>query len=245
MSTSDEVKNKLSVKAKAGVKASPYKTINDILKRMAPEIQRTLPNHMDVDRMAKIAVAEMRKNPKLLQASQVSLLGAIMTAAQLGLEPGALGQAYIIPYYNSKTKSTEVQLQIGYKGLLDLARRSGEIASISAHVVYANDEFDVEYGLDEKLKHVPNIDEEHGEFRAVYAIATLKSGEKQSIVMTKSDVERMRSRSKSPNDGPWVSDYDAMAKKTALKQLCKYLPASVEIRKAIVVDGTVESQTNS
>ena len=242
MSTTSEVKNKLSAKAKVGIKPSPYKSVQDLLKRMQPEIQRALPKHMNADRIARIALTEMRKNPKLLQASQASLLGAIMTAAQLGLEPGILGHAYLIPYYNSKTRTTEVQFQIGYKGLLELVRRSGEIASISAHVVYTNDEFEFEYGFNEKLRHVPNMNGDRGEFRAVYAIATFKDGERSSIVMTRSDVEKIRKRSKSPNNGPWVTDFDAMARKTAIKQLCKYLPVSIEIQKAIVADETTKRE---
>ena len=166
MSTTKEVKNKLSTKAKTGIKPSPYKSVQDLLKRMAPEIQRALPKHLDADRIARIALTEMRKNPKLLSCSNTSLLGAIMTSAQLGLEPGALGHVYLIPYYNSKTKSMEVQLQIGYKGMLDLVRRSGEITSISAHTVHENDEFEFEYGLNEKLRHIPNMSGDRGEITA-------------------------------------------------------------------------------
>ncbi|WP_081895127.1 recombination protein RecT [Mesoaciditoga lauensis] len=240
MSTTKEVKDKLSTKVKTGIKPSPYKNVQDLLKRMAPEIQRALPKHLDADRIARIALTEMRKNPKLLNCSNTSLLGAIMTAAQLGLEPGALGHVYLIPYYNSKTKSMEVQLQIGYKGMLDLVRRSGEITSISAHTVHENDEFEFEYGLAEKLRHIPNISQDRGEITAVYAVAHFKDGGYSFLVMSKGDVEKIRKRSKSPNFGPWVTDYDAMARKTAIKQLCKYLPISVEIQKAIAADETTK-----
>lgn len=241
MSTTSEIKNKLSAKAKQGIKPSPYKTIQDLLKRMQPEIQKALPKHMDADRIARIALTEMRKNPKLLQASQASLLGAIMTAAQLGLEPGVLGHAYLIPYYNRKTNSTEVQFQIGYKGLLDLVRRSGEIQNIDVHEVCDNDEFEYEYGLEPKLRHKPAL-KDRGKAYAYYAVAKFKDGQYSFLVMSKEDVEKIRSRSKSPNSGPWVTDYDAMAKKTVIKQLCKYLPMSIEVQKAIAADETTKQE---
>ena len=241
MSTTSEVKSKLSTKAKNGLKASPYKTIQDLLKRMQPEIQKALPKHMDADRIARIALTEMRKNPKLLQASQASLLGAIMTAAQLGLEPGVLGHAYLIPYYNSKTRSYEVQFQIGYKGLLDLVRRSGEIQNIDVHEVCENDEFEYEYGLEPKLRHKPAL-KNRGEVYAFYAVAHFKDGGYSFLVMSKEDVEQFRRRSKSPNNGPWVTDYIAMAKKTVIKQLVKYLPMSIEIQKAITADETTKRE---
>ena len=143
MATTKDIKSKLAVKKKEGISThNPYKTIQDLLKRMEPQIRKALPKHLEPERLARIALTEIRKNPKLLECSRESLLGAVMTAAQLGLEPGVLGHAYLIPYWNNKTKSYEVQFQIGYKGLLDVVRRSGEITSISAHCVYENDEFE-------------------------------------------------------------------------------------------------------
>jgi len=126
MATTKDIKSKLAVKKKEGISThNPYKTIQDLLKRMEPQIRKALPKHLEPERLARIALTEIRKNPKLLECSRESLLGAVMTAAQLGLEPGVLGHAYLIPYWNNKTKSYEVQFQIGYKGLLDLVRRSG------------------------------------------------------------------------------------------------------------------------
>ncbi|MFW6121085.1 MAG: recombination protein RecT [Petrotogales bacterium] len=243
MATAKNLKNQLAKNQKKGIKGNnPYKTIQDLLKRMEPQIKKALPKHMDPERLSRIAFTEVRKNPKLLECSTHSFLGAIMTSAQLGLEPGVLGHAYLIPYYNKKTNSKEVQFQIGYKGLLDLVRRSGEIESISARCVHEKDEFDFEYGLNEKLVHKPNMNGDRGNLTSVYAIAKFKDGGYSMIVMSKSDVEKIRSRSKSPNNGPWVTDYEAMARKTVLKQLCKYLPLSIEVQRGLVADESTKKE---
>lgn len=241
MATAKKIKSQLA-KNKNGIKSNPYKTIQDLLKRMEPQIKKALPKHLDPERLSRIALTEVRKNPKLLECSRESFLGAIMTSAQLGLEPGVLEHAYLIPYYNKKTNSKEVQFQIGYRGWLDLVRRSGEIESISSRCVFENDEFDFEYGLNEKLVHKPNLNGDRGDFLAVYATAKHKDGGYSMIVMSKSDVEKIRSRSKTPNNGPWVTDYEAMARKTAIKQLCKYLPLSIEVQRGLVADETTKKE---
>jgi len=246
VATAKNLKSQLAKNQKKGIKGNnPYKTIQDLLKRMEPQIKKALPKHLDPERLSRIALTEVRKNPKLLECSRESFLGAIMTSAQLGLEPGVLGHAYLIPYYNKKTQSYECQFQIGYKGLLDLVRRSGEIESIAARCVYENDEFDFEYGLNEKLVHKPNLDGDRGSFESVYAIAKFKDGGYSMLVMSKSDVEKIRSRSKSPNVGPWVTDYEAMAQKTILKQLCKYLPLSIEVQRGLVADETTKKEISA
>ncbi|AJW76962.1 recombinase RecT [Marinitoga sp. 1197] len=218
-----------------------YVSIEDYLRKHSKELQQALPKHMDSERLARVALTTMRQNPKLLQCSLPSLVGAILQAAQLGLEPNVLGHAYFIPYYSSKTRSYEVQFQIGYKGLLELVRRTGEIETIQAHEVCENDEFEYEYGINLTLKHKPAL-KNRGEAYAYYAVAKYKTGEYDFLVMGKEDIEKIRKRSKSPNNGPWVTDYDAMAKKTVIKQLCKYLPLSIEIQKAITADETTKRE---
>ena len=220
---------------------NPYQNIQDLFKRMAPEIAKVLPKHIKSDHLLRVALTEIRKNPKLLECSSQSLLGALMLAAQLGLEPGILGHAYLIPYYNSKTRSTEVQFQIGYKGYLDLVRRSGELQTLDVHEVCRNDVFEYEYGLTPKLMHRPAL-ENRGEVYCYYAIAKLKDGGFSYLVMSIQDVEKFRKRSKSPDYGPWVTDYDAMAKKTVIKQLAKYLPLSTEIQTQIVQDEVTKKE---
>lgn len=220
---------------------NPYQNIQDLFKRMAPEIEKVLPKHIKSDHLLRVAMTEIRKNPKLLECSSQSLLGALMLAAQLGLEPGILGHAYLIPYYNSKTRSTEVQFQIGYKGFIDLVRRSGELQTLDVHEVCRNDVFEYEYGLAPRLVHRPAL-ENRGEPYCYYAIAKLKDGGFSYLVMSVQDIEKFRKRSKTPDSGPWVTDYDAMAKKTVIKQLAKYLPLSTEIQTQIVQDEVTKKE---
>jgi recombination protein RecT len=213
--------------------------IASLFEKMKPEMAKALPKHLNAERMARIGLTEIRKNPALLECSQASLLAGIMTAAQLGLEPGILGHVYLIPYNNNKTRQKEVQFMIGYKGILELVRRSGQVASIDVHEVCKGDDFEFEYGLEPKLRHKPNLDN-RGEEYAYYAVAKLKDGGYQFLVMSKKDVEKYKARSKSPNYGPWQSDYGAMAKKTVLKQLCKYLPISLEYQEYMAQDETTK-----
>jgi len=243
MANTKQVKDKLKNGSNTAISPMQknYMSIEDYLRKHSKELQQALPKHMDSERLARVALTTMRQNPKLLQCSLPSLVGAILQAAQLGLEPNVLGHAYFIPYYSSKTKSYEVQFQIGYKGLLELVRRSGEIETIDAHEVYENDEFEYEYGLDPKLRHKPAL-KNRGEVYAYYAVAKFKDGGYSFLVMGKEDIEKIRKRSKSPNNGPWVTDYDAMAKKTVIKQLCKYLPLSIEVQKAVTADETTKKE---
>lgn len=201
---------------------APFDNIRGLLERMMPQISRALPKHLTPERMTRIALTELRKVPKLLTCTPESFCGAIMACSQLGLEPGsALGQIYLIPY------GKDVQVILGYKGMIELARRSGQIVSLSAHEVHENDTFEFEYGLQEKLRHVPSL-KERGALIAVYAVSHFVGGGHQIEVMSKQDVDKVRARSKSGNSGPWVSDYNEMAKKTVLRKLFKYLPISIE-----------------
>lgn len=234
------------------------KDVQGMLKdpRIQSELALALPKHMHPDRLARIALTEFRKTPKLKECVPASFLGAVVQCAQLGLEPGnSLGHAYILPYEKRQKVNgswqvvgVEAQLIIGYRGMIDLARRSGQIISLQAHAVYEGDEFDFAYGLDERLHHVPTRETgERGELIAVYAIAKLKGGGHQIEVMWRADIEGIRSRSKAKDNGPWKTDFEEMAKKTVIRRLFKYLPVSVEIQQAAVLDEAGEGgyQNNS
>lgn len=223
------------------------------------QIKAALPRHMTAERMARIATTELRKNPKLGTCTPVSFLGAVIQAAQIGLEPGgALGHAYILPYDVNKkqgrdwVKVTEAQLIIGYRGMIDLARRSGQILSLNATAVYEGDEFECVMGLEPSLKHVPDFNnaerEKADRLTFVYAVAKLKDGGTQFAVMSRAQVDAIRERSsgykvalakqkegKKP-DNPWFSDYEAMALKTVIRRLFKYLPVSIEMQQAVMLD---------
>ncbi len=191
------------------------------------QIQAALPQHMTPDRLMRICLTEVRRQPKLAQCDHVSFLGAVVTAASLGLEPGsALGQCYLIPYGN------QVEFQIGYRGMIDIARRSGNILSISARAVYEGDHFKVIYGTEDAIEHEPQF--KTSTLTHVYAVAKLAGGGVQFDVMSVSEVDSIRARySKSAKGKAWTDSYDEMAKKTVLRRLFKMLPASVELAAAL------------
>src|SRR6056297_903192 len=145
------------------------KKVYNYLEKMKPEIERALPKHIGAERMARIAYTTIRTTPKLLKCSMGSLMGAVMQAAALGLEPNMLGQCYIIPYGNEAT------FIIGYRGMINLARRSGQIETIYSHVVKENDEFEYEYGLEPDLYHKP-AEKDRGKVEGAYMVAKFKDG---------------------------------------------------------------------
>src|SRR5690625_4642812 len=227
----------------AGATGKP-KTIEDYLKQMAPKMQEALPKHMDVDRLMRLTMTTIRTTPELRNADVGSLLGGVMQAAQLGLEPGILGQCYLLPFKNNKKGITEVQFIVGYKGMIDLARRSGHIESIYAHAVYENDEFEYELGLNPTLKHVPSFDSDRGEYIGSYAVAHFKDGGYQMEFMPKAEIEKRRLASPGGRSkySPWNNYYEEMANKTVIRHMWKYLPISVEIQEAVQYDeGTARS----
>lgn len=166
-----------------------------------------------------------------------------MNAAQLGLEPNTpLGQAYLLPYNTKQGKLC--QFQIGYKGLIDLAYRSGEFRSISAHVVYSKDYFDYELGLDAFLKHKPATGD-RGSAIYVYGVFRLQNGGYGFEVMSIDDVKlHAQKYSKSYTRGPWANQFEEMAKKTVIRKLLKYAPLKVEVLRAISTDGTIKEELN-
>jgi recombination protein RecT len=166
-----------------------------------------------------------------------------MQCAQLGLEPGgSLGHAYLLPFENRKTGKTDAQFILGYRGMIDLARRSGQIVSLAARSVYPADKFDYDYGLNEYLIHKPvSKAEDRGQLTHVYAVARLLGGGAQFEVMERVDVERVRAQSRAGQSGPWVSHFEEMAKKTVIRRLFKYLPVSIEIQRAVGLDEQAEA----
>lgn len=207
---------------------------------MQAQIKAALPRHMTPERLARIVTTEIRKVPKLAECTPVSFFGAVIQCAQLGLEPGnALGHAYLLPY------GKDVQLIIGYRGMIDLARRSGQIVSIDARAVYEGDSFECRLGLDPHIEHEPdwtNPNRTQGDkLQFVYAVAKLKDGGIQFDVMSRAEIEGIRARSKAGNGGPWKTDYQAMALKTVVRRLFKFLPVSIEMQTAVGIDERAEA----
>lgn len=201
--------------------------------------------HMNPERMMRVMANAVRTTPKLGQCEPMSLLGGLMQCAALGLEPNTiLGHAYLIPFENNSKKITEVQLVVGYKGLIDLARRSGHITSISANIHYSDDElWEYEEGTEARLRHRPGSQD--GEKLHAYAIAAFKDGGHAYVVMPWKQVIKIRDGSQGYKtavrygktaSSPWGSHEDAMAKKTAIRALAKYLPLSVEFSDAVALD---------
>ena len=223
-------KNSLTAAKETAVAEKKPKTIFDVIQAGAKQFATALPKHINSDRFVRIAITTIRQNPKLAQCSQESLLGALMVSAQLGLEPGTLGQCYLIPY------GRECQFQIGYKGMIELLRRSGQLKDIYAYSVYENDDFEITYGLDRNLIHKPNLANK-GNFLGCYCVAILKDDTRAFEYMTKEEIEAHAKKfSKTFGNGPWKTDFEAMAHKTVVKKMLKWLPLSVEFLENIEKD---------
>ena len=222
------------------------KTMKDYIKMMEGEIAKALPSVITPDRFTRMTLSAISATPKLNECTPKSFLGAMMNAAQLGLEPNTpLGQAYILPYKNKDTM--EAQFQIGYKGLIDLAYRSGEVELVQAHIVYANDHFECEYGLEPKLTHKP-ADSNRGDPVKVYAVFKTKSGGYGFEVMSMEDVRTHAAKySKAYNSAysPWKTNFEEMAKKTVLKKVLKYAPLKSDFVREVAQDETIKSSMDS
>lgn len=226
MSTSDQLASVVGApsapvaKPKTKAPIIVQQVLSDQFKK---QLALAVPKHLNADRMARIAATEVRKNKALLNTEPTSFLGSVMQAAQLGLEPGsALGQAYLVPYGN------QCQLIIGYKGMIDLARRSGQVLSLNAYAVREGDDFSFQLGLKPDIHHVPSLEADRIKkpITYVYAVATLKGGGYQFEVMSRAEVEAVRAKAKSKNI--WNTYFEEMAKKTVIRRLFKYLPVSIE-----------------
>ena len=223
------------------------RTITDLLEMRKGEIAKAAPRIIETKRLMRICLSSIQKNPLLLECTPSSLVRCVMDAATFGLIPdGATNEAHLIPFYSSKKKSYEAQFMPGYSGIIKLALQSGYINGVELHEVYANDEFDYEYGLDQKLKHRPT-EGSTGDLRAVYCIVLLSTGHKTFEVMTKKKAEEHRDKfSKSKNKdgkvyGPWADHFVAMALKTVLKRGLKYTPKSSELAGALNLDNMQEA----
>lgn len=247
-----ELLNKINGNGNGKALVAPTDNIASYLQRddVKQQIALALPKHLTSDRLARVALTTIRLNPTLAECNTASLMAAIMQSAQLGLEPGLLGHAYFVPF-NRKIKQNgqsdrwvkDVQFIIGYRGLIDLARRSGSIVTIAADVICENDKFIFRKGFNEELLHEPSY-LDRGAMVGVYAYATTKDGGHYSVVMNKQEVDKIKDRSKAAQSGssPWHSDYEEMAKKTALRRLSKYLPMSIEFASAVADDDQKESR---
>lgn len=209
-------------------------------------LSMALPKFFDTDRFIRAAISEFRLNPALQDCSVPSVLGFFMQAAMCGLEPASvLGQCYPVPFNNKKTGAKECQFIIGYRGMASIARRSGEVLSIDAQIVHEKDNFELIYGIEQSLVHAPFLDGDPGQMRGAYCVVRFKDGSYQFRYMPKSEIDAHRRRSKASSTGPWVTDYEEMAKKTVFRSLFKWLPISMEAATAVSSDGSAANYNAS
>ncbi len=222
--TNKEMELAAKVESKAVAKAGGS-TIYDLIESMKGQIQRALPSHIKLDRFIRTALTAVRTNPQLAACSKESFLASLMMASQLGLEPNILGSCHLVPY------GKECQFLIGYRGMIDIARRTGQIQSIYAECIHENDTYEVELGLDRKLVHKPLLDGDRGKLLYTYAVCKYKDGGFDFVILSRSDIEKIRKSSRGANTqySPWQNFEAEMWKKSAIRRLFKIMPVSPEI----------------
>lgn len=214
--------------------AKPIDTVRAVFEKMKPQFAAALPKHITPDRMVRVALTAIQNTPKLLDCDKQSLYSAVMRAAQLGLEPdGVLGQAYLLPF------GKQVQFIPGYKGLIDLARRSGEVSNIIAKEVCEHDEFDVDWSREIPFNHKPKLEGDRGTVTHFWALAKFKDGGFHWDYLSKAEVEAIRDRSQGKNNAVWKEHFVEMGKKTAIRRIAKFLPMSVQ--KAAMVEDLIDA----
>lgn len=239
-----DLKEELALKAeetKGETKLTKSMSITDMIKAMQPEIKKALPSVITPERFTRMAISSLNNTPELQQCTPISFLAALMNAAQLGLEPNTpLGHAYLIPYKNKGTY--ECQFQIGYKGLIDLAYRNGQMQTIQAQSVYENDYFEYEFGLEPKLVHRPAF-EDRGEVTYFYGLFRTVNGGYGFSVMSKAEMDvhaKQYSKAFDSSYSPWKTCYEEMAKKTVIKQALKYAPIKTDLQKVLSSDESIK-----
>jgi len=222
-------------------------TLKAIIESQKDKLAMVLPKHLTPDRLMRVVLVAVSKSRELQECSIGSILQCVMTGAQLGLDcSGVLGSAYMVPFFNSKTNQKEAQFIPGYRGLIDLARRSGEIEDIYAHCVYRDDAFHLELGAKTELRHTPNLEVPRLDENIVgaYMVAYLKGSDRPHIeFVPRQDIDKVRASSKAGKFGPWKDWFAEMCRKTAVRRGIKYLPMSVELAEAAQLDDTQFDRT--
>lgn len=221
-------------KAEAAIVKSPVDQWRMKLAAIRPQIEAVLPKHLTVERFVQQTMLAITRNPKITECTQRSIFDSVISLAELGLDPsGALGSGYLIPF---KVKGTMTCTPVpGYRGLIDLAVRSGEVKGVKAEVVFWGDEFDIEEGDKPRLYHKPKIamskEEEPllvnhrsaGNVRGAYSVATMSNGIRQFCWMGFADLEaaRLRSPGGKSDFTPWATDRVAMYQKCPIRRGAK------------------------
>ena len=235
-----------------------YQSTEDFLNKHADDFASVLPVHMSKDRMMRIALSALRTTPDLAKCTIQSVAMSLMGCSVLGLEPNTpLGHAYLIPFKKNVAPrgqkpqyEKQCQLIVGYRGMIELFYRSGAVSSVKATPVFQDDTFEVEYGLAPQLRHIPSKKPgrvSDDKLTHVYVVVRLKDGSDPLWeVIDREEVDRHRARSKSAKSGPWVTDYVAMALKTAIRVIHRWVPYSVEkIATAVAYEESRERGSNT
>lgn len=208
----------------------------ETLNAMQGELKNALPPQISTEKFVRTTLTAVQMQPAILEADRTSILGSCMKAAQDGLLLDGREAALVI--FNTKTgKKVQYMPMVG--GILKKIRNSGELQTISSHVVYEKDHFEYELGDEERITHKPYLGEDRGSVIAAYAIAKTKDGGIYRDVMTVGEINKVRASSRASNTGPWVDWYDEMAKKTVLRRLAKRLPSSADLDQVIESDNEV------
>ena len=214
--------------------AQLHEGLRALLQKSLPRLNEIASTVLKPERLIRAVLGAASRTPELLECTPASIMQCVMISAQLGLEPNTpLGHFYLVPFKNRKTGKKEATPIIGYRGLVDLARRGGQVATIEAHIVHENDPHEVKFGRELKLWHTPCLKGDAGKPLFGYAVATMKDGAVQAEVMTWAEIMKIRDRSKARENGPWVTDPEEMGKKTVFRRLSKWLPLSTEFSDAL------------
>lgn len=214
----------------APAQQSDGRSIKAVLAAAGDRLAAVLPKHLTPERTIQVVSTMVWKTPKLQNCHPDTIIAAVIEASELGLDLSrASGEAWLVPY------GSECQFQPGYKGLCKLAYQGGFVAYIEARLVHRDDVFEVCYSPDLAMRHIPDIGGD-SPVVGVYAVAKLTSGDRLFEHLTVAEVEAVRRRSRAGNNGPWVTDWNEMAKKTAIRRVVKTLPKSPQLLRAIEAD---------
>jgi len=208
---------------------------------MLQQLAAALPaGSMTPERMVRLALTEIQRVRKLAICTRESFLGGLLTATAMGLEIGVAGQGWLVPFYNAKQRAHEATLIVGYRGMAKLAYR-GKVKDIEARVVYEGDDFSFLFGDEGYIRHRP-VFMSADPLKATHAWVLIRTGQGGAVrdVMSREEIEKVRKRSRAGNDGPWITDWPEMAKKTVFRRAAKYAPSSIELERAIELDDQVD-----
>lgn len=217
---------------------TPPQALQRLLTAHEGSLRKMIEKNMDPQRLIRIAVSALHRNPSLGNCSMPSIMNSVVLCGYLGLEPNTpLGHAYLIPY------GKECTFQPGYRGLMHLAHRTANVKRFAPHIVFVGDEFELEYGLNEKFRHVPK--EQSTEWTGAYSFVRFNDGDHSVLYVPKARILEIRDRfsqayKNKPGSSPWTTSEDEMALKTVIKRHIKRFDISIEIATATEADDQAE-----